>query len=108
MSPRYTSEDTVPPIRVTKDSNLRTNIATIVAIIAGVWFASSAWNNTKRDGEELNNVVSDHSHQLSTLQASVSALNEHMHTVDAKQDSQLELLRYLARDRKGPVPEAAK
>lgn len=105
---RDESLETTPPMTITRDSKLKTNLATILGIVAAVWFASTQWNNTKHTGEELTRTVDDHTRQLTTLQTSVGAINDQVRTVKANQDAQLELLRYLARDRKGPVPEAAK
>lgn len=93
---------------ITRESKFKTNLATLLGIVAAVWFASTQWNNNTHDKTELARTVDDHTRQLTTLQTSVGSINDQVRTVTANQNAQMELLRYLARDRKGPVPEAAK
>jgi len=105
---RAYDEDAAPPAKVTKNTRLTTNLGAALAVCAAIWLASRTWNNTQRDSSALSEKVEDHTRQLTTLQATVGDLHDGFRELKANQNAQTEILRYLARDRKGPVPEAAK
>lgn len=116
MSPRPPDyDDDRAPMKVTKDSKLTTNIGVILALLVAAWAASSQWNSTKRDGEELASKVISNTGNLNRLtesqkelQITVLDLNGQIKEIRARQESQLIILRYLATGRIGPIPEAAK
>jgi hypothetical protein len=106
--PSRNYEDSTPPIALDKKSTVHTSLAFILAIVAATWAASMQWNKSQSNAENLNSIVSDHARQLTTLQTTVGSLHDNLIKMQADQNSQLEILRYLARDRRGPVPDAAK
>ena len=90
---------------LTEDTRVRTSIqrlvtigVTLMVIVAG---AMTMWNKQVNDVSTLSSTVADHARQLEGIQHELRA-------VQINQSSQTEILKYLARDRRGPVPEAAK
>ena len=93
--------DAAPPMRLGENEPIRLSMKTLVLIIGGVFAVGGMvvrWELT----------LQDHTKQLSTMQVSVGALIDKVGSVEKAQLNNTSLLKYIARDRQGPLPEAAK
>lgn len=108
--------ETTPPYSrsssISEETRVKTTIAKIfagaISLIVVVAIAVSMWNHQETRIDNLDKTAADHTTQLTSVQGTVGNLRDDLRTVKANQDAQLELLRYLANNRRGPVPEAAK
>jgi signal transduction protein with GAF and PtsI domain len=97
---------------ISEESKIKTSIRNLVvgglALITLVASAMTVWNHQEARIDKLADTTEDHGRQITTVQVTVGGLRDEFRTMQAKQDAQLEILRYLAKDRRGPVPDAAK
>lgn len=83
-------------------------------LVGGAFLISSTaagitlWNKAQRDIEDLNKTTGVHTSDINSLKMDVSQIQIGMVKFQANQESQIEILKYLARDRRGPLPDAAK
>lgn len=104
--------DSDTPNSLSEDTRIRTNVNRLltwgVTLVGFTAFAVTVWN--KQDNVVTNLAASDlnQNGQLSALQSDVDQLTQKVMRMEANQASQTEILRYLANDRRGPIPEAAK
>jgi hypothetical protein len=105
------SSDTTPA-SLSEDTKVRTNINRLltwgVGLVVGTSVLITFWN--KQENNVANLTASDHVQdvQLIELKAQVTSLVRQVDKVEANQNAQTEILKYLARGRPGPVPDAAK
>jgi hypothetical protein len=90
---------------ITEDSNVKASlhrifsaVAIVIAITIG---ATLAWASQIARVDRLAERVSSTENTVNSLAAQISA-------VQMQQAGQTEILKYLANDRRGPLPEAAK
>lgn len=108
MSRYHPDADVEKPAKVTRDTPILTNLSLIGLIIAFVWIVSQQWNGRVRDTDDTVKVVAEHTTQINGLTVKVGSVESKVNAIEAKQDAQMEILKYLARDRRGPLPDAAK
>lgn len=105
---RVQSDESAPPYNLEKKSRVNTTLGMLVCLVIGVVGATTWFNTRDHKAETMANDVANHTAQISTLQTTVSTLQGAVDRISIKQDSQSELLRYIARDRRGPVPDSIK
>lgn len=102
----HTSASVDEDIRV--KTTLRKLVVGAVSLIVLVATAVTMWNHQENRIDLLNRTAEDHTIQLTSVQGTVGNLRDDVRTVKANQEAQLELLKYLANNRRGPVPDSAK
>lgn len=97
---------------IDEDTRIKTTIRKLVwgavSLIVLVATAVTMWNHQENRIDLLNLTAADHTVQLTQVQGTVGTLRDDVRTVKANQEAQLELLKYLANNRRGPIPESAK
>lgn len=100
------------PATLSEDTKFRTNINRLLtwgaSLVIGTAVLITFWN--KQENSVANLTASDQVQdiQLVELKAQVTSLIRQVDKVESNQEAQTEILKYLARDRRGPVPDAAK
>lgn len=96
-------------------ARVRKLLAWGASLIALTAYAITLWNTTTRDVSDLKATTTQHAAQIEVVTVSVSQLRGDVADMRAQlaadvkvRDSQMELLKYIARGRNGPLPESAK
>lgn len=112
MHPHETNPPYSRQSSIDEDTRVKTTIRKLVvgavSLVVLVATAVTMWNHQENRIDLLNMTAADHTVQLTAVQGTVGNLRDDLRTVKANQDAQLELLKFLANNRKGPLPESAK
>jgi hypothetical protein len=98
------TETEYAPVRTNVNRLISIGIALVAATAAGM----TLWNKQQRDVDELSKTVTVQATSIETLQRDVNDVKIGMVRFQVNQEAQTDILKYLARDRRGPVPDAAK
>lgn len=93
-------------IKLDKKTSLTTPLSITAALIVIVWALAGKYNDNQHNMQTVTQQVSDHTIQLSNVQITIATMQKDLSSVSANQAAQLEIIKYIARDRRGPVPEA--